>query len=127
MKKYYKDVKILKVYNDDDVLKVVESGSNANGNYVRYSDGMQYCWGTVRGGAVNEKVGELYRSEPHRIDYPKPFSERPTNVSLGVQNVNRWADISGRPSVDVVSFRQFSHTSNSNSFDVGYSVFGRWK
>jgi hypothetical protein len=53
---------------------VIESGSNANGRYVRYADGTQICW----------LIGDLTFNEPRRLAYnwtfPMPFDVSGSNA-----------------------------------------------
>lgn len=59
---------------------VVESGSNSNGNWIRYVDGTQICYKIVDFGDVPIKNpwGVLYESNELIIgDYAKPFIEEP--------------------------------------------------
>src|SRR5699024_6627579 len=94
--------------DDGEVVKVVESGSNANGEYIRYSDGMQYCWGEFVGKPVNTQKGSIYYSDSTEWSFPKGFKSRPVYAAAGVQAAGIWADISSRPTINNVFFREFS-------------------
>jgi len=115
------------IYGDDsDIVKVVESGSNANGEYIRYSDGMQYCWGDLKLTA-NVSLNSLYRSESEEWTYPKAFKEKPYFVSASAQAYTRWADIASFPSKDSCSIVQFATSEKSNSITTLTYAVGRWK
>lgn len=44
---------------------IIQSGSNANGNFVRYADGTQECWVDISfNSAINAVDGVLYLSPP---------------------------------------------------------------
>lgn len=49
---------------------IIQRGSNANGEFIRYADGTQICWGTR---SVPEVVGS-----PELYNYPAAFSALPT-------------------------------------------------
>lgn len=63
---------------------VVESGSNSNGEFVRYADGTQICWGTVSPSIGSTQWGSsgVYRSDTSGNNdadwtYPKSFVSDP--------------------------------------------------
>lgn len=117
-----------KIYSDvDEVVKVVEKGSNANGEYVRYSDGMQYCWGEPFSQIANVSIGSLYRSETKEWTYPKPFISQPVFISAGVQSYARWADIAGRPGANSATVLQYGFLQGTSEYITSLYAVGRWK
>lgn len=64
---------------------IVESGSNANGDYIKYSDGHMECYKTiiVTGINITNKWGNLYENGSDILlgNFAQTFKERPT-VSL---------------------------------------------
>ena len=54
---------------------IIEQGSNANGEYVRFADGTQVCWlkQTQQGIAVNQAAGIMYRSATIQWTFPAQF------------------------------------------------------
>lgn len=59
---------------------IIESGSNANGNYIKYADGTMICRKKMDFGkkAVSNPWGSLYESEELDIgNYPQAFIETP--------------------------------------------------
>lgn len=55
---------------------IVERGSNANGEYVKYADGTMMCWRTVSGVSLATQadvVFSLYRTPVQTVDMPVPF------------------------------------------------------
>ena len=63
---------------------IVESGSNSNGDYIKYSDGHMECYKTiiVTGINITNKWGALYESSAIQLgNFAQTFKERPT-VSL---------------------------------------------
>lgn len=59
---------------------IVESGSNANGNYIKFADGTMICRKYVQFGekAITSEWGSFYESEELDIgNYAQPFIEIP--------------------------------------------------
>ena len=59
---------------------VVESGSNANGSYIKFSDGTMICRKNINYGtkAINNEWGSFYESEELTLgDYAQPFISTP--------------------------------------------------
>lgn len=69
----------------------VESGSNANGNWIKYADGTMICTGskstTGNASTTNDTGGGLYRSSGILFDnFPQEFVDIPHSVSYGIKN-----------------------------------------
>lgn len=111
-----------------------ESGTNANGSYIRFDDGTQFCWFTT-------EIGYL---EPARLrktwSYPASFQEDPT-ITLSTRvvpaNVTPSEDEIGSPqignpsasSVNLIVWRIKGLTDfEDGDFVYGFvTAFGRWK
>ena len=52
---------------------IIERGSNANGEYVKYAGGVQVCWFRQQGDAFDMDAGEI---ETRDWSFPVPFSSR---------------------------------------------------
>lgn len=117
-----------KIYSDvDEVVKVVESGSNSNGYYMRWSDGKQECWGMKVSQAPNVDSGNIFRSEVARVDFPKPFNlSYPIFVSAQVASIARWANPSIIRSSNVDVF-QYGTNKSDSAFTTSLYAVGRWK
>jgi hypothetical protein len=119
----------------DDVLSglIVESGSNANGDYVRWGTGLQVCWAThdIPGyeSTLSEQGLTFYRYLKIWI-YPAEFLQPPTvtgNCRLGV---GRTADTVVLASAKPTTIEARFYLTNLNAFDSGYVTMiaiGRWK
>lgn len=110
---------------------IVERGSNANGEYVRFADGTQICWGlktyssgitSVAGGVYISPAGDL-------ITWPVPFYSNLVSLSGGV-----W---SGSYRVTILPYRSNTlngtftfelYSSVPSGVDVVYTwhAIGRW-
>ena len=110
---------------------ISESGSNANGYYIRYGDGTQICWLT------REVAAELTAGEHTRTwTFPMPFSNINYHCSyqLGVANANDAGKVQGQSVT-----RRASRTNESVSYRLVLSAvlgssasdelfaMGRWK
>lgn len=109
---------------------IVESGSNANGSYIKWSDGTMICRKKVDFGekAVSNPWGSLYESEDLTIgDYAQPFVEIP-DVSIMPTNTF-FVEPAGNH--DKISFGSFWAVRSVNSPNFHPSIsciaIGRWK
>jgi len=81
---------------------VIERGSNADGEYVRWADGTQICWKTLTDlGPVNIALGSVFRSSTIAIgNWAATFSALPTvSITQGkaVGVADGWASHNGGP------------------------------
>lgn len=66
-------------------VRIVEMGSNANGTYVRWENGLQVCWRQEIVGTVQDFPG-TFNNLADRT-YPASFSSAPhTQISVGVES-----------------------------------------
>ena len=110
---------------------VVEEGSNSNGKYRKWSDGILEMWGDFdRTAAITDKAGNIYSSAVQSITYPIQSLTRP-NINL---TVTAGGAIWGKPWDSASGYlRDFSYTllaatqwSNA-SYHVSYYARGTWK
>ena len=118
----------------NDVLAgmIVESGSNANGEYVRWGNGLQVCWGSVDIGPINIAYGtNVYRSTPGIWIYPALFSAHPSasGIVMLKEGSGLAAYISGDGVMATNRFTFYGTRGSSSSAD--YTAYllaiGRWK
>ncbi|NKX75989.1 hypothetical protein HGG73_17795, partial [Rhodobacteraceae bacterium R_SAG3] len=110
---------------------VIERGSNANGEYVRFADGTQICTRSVSLGtrSSTSESGGLYRSDTFAFGLPAVFAPSTTvGASLGGDlfpngilhavsaNTSQWSVRMGAPS----SFASL------NCGDIVLTAVGRW-
>ncbi|MDX1072624.1 phage tail protein [Sinorhizobium medicae] len=111
---------------------IIERGSNANGEYVRFADGTQICWGT---GTINVSttLNNHFGSSSGAsvtgnalISFPATFSN--TNYSVTVFPTFRGFTVLGAYSKNGANAAVRMGVSGSTANDVPYewSAFGRW-
>ena len=110
---------------------IVESGSNANGNYVKYADGTMICRNNavVSGIPVSTVQGALYTSGNLEFDFPQPFLSAPTvSIIPRASATVLFAQQSGSASNIKLIYKISSPTSVTiESLIVNWIAIGRWK
>ena len=73
-------------YSQEYINGIIESGSNANGNYIKYIDGTLICYmrKRVTNIAISTAFGSMYINDTDIIfTFPQQFTERPTfNINV---------------------------------------------
>lgn len=127
---------------DGDSLKneldtIIESGSNSNGSWVKFSNGTMICYGTWELGDVipSGAVGSVYNIAITAIhSWPVPFIKKPQTHFTAYEYVEDWGMLlipcpkkntvtaSGFGNINVVSI------SNAKSnLAIDYIAIGKWK
>ncbi|PHH38736.1 hypothetical protein [Pseudomonas putida] len=71
---------------------IIERGSNASGEYVRYADGTQICWKRIGTSSVNAASGALFLSNAVGSgSYPMAFISIPTVSAMACVSGYQWA------------------------------------
>lgn len=106
---------------------ILERGSNANGEYVRFADGTQICWSQSLGfGAVTTPLGAGYRSNDLTWAFPAAFSDGTKTVISGQSSSpTRWMSFQLPGMVSVVA-RLVAFTSWNGSETGRLIAVGRW-
>lgn len=114
---------------------VVESGSNSNGRYIKYSDGTMICHKRVTGTVnISTTWGNGYTSGADNSislgNFPAKFITRPTvNVTLERGSSNCWliSNINvGTQTAGIVSLARFTSATNV-AYTLNVIAIGRWK
>lgn len=104
---------------------IIERGSNANGEYVRFADGTQICWLRESvAGAPTVGFGSIFRSQTITWTFPAAFASAPS-VSVASNSIGIWVDAQ-IPSGSSVGLRLYSAASQSGSFTAQCIATGRW-
>lgn len=116
---------------------IAESGSNANGRYIKFDDGTMIQWGEKNfTQSVKNAWGALYvaSGEPCTVDFPLTFIETPIiiasprttgNASAFFGNYNAIRVYQSSAQYLVQAFRPTE--SDSVDFVVHWVAIGRWK
>lgn len=110
--------------------RIIERGSNGNGEYVRYADGTQICWGgNASAGRFNvtSPSGPLYYSGSASFTFPVSFSVAPS-VSMNPYNtVNYfcWCASDSTPTTTGCQAYLVSPV-NTAQGNMQYIAIGRW-
>lgn len=110
---------------------IIERGSNANGEYVRFADGTQICWGQVDVTTLDMStaMGSGFGSMTSFGTYPIAFLSQPTVQVQGYRNNNQpviaW---SKGPSSTTFSFSIWGPVALNNTIFklVYWNAIGRW-
>jgi hypothetical protein len=102
---------------------LIERGSNANGEYVRYADGTQICTSPVLTFAPQTASNGVYISDPQTWTYPASFSFVGSGGATCVNDSMAWATAtSGSSASEIRVIRPASATSRQ----VRAFAVGRW-
>jgi len=105
---------------------IMEHGSNANGEFVRYADGTQICLGVqTMTSASNTAVGSGFRSDTVTFTFPASFSGDPGRTVASVDAAGSWAVVA-TSSTTTFGIRTFNFTSAGTPFDIRFVSVGRW-
>lgn len=108
---------------------IIERGSNANGEYVRFADGTQICTRSASGALTTTPYGSaLHQSTVGTWTFPAPFS---TTVGLVVGGSGADAGAIGWTSatslnVNSASIRYITITANPSTSAICTVAIGRW-
>lgn len=117
---------------------VIERGTGANGDYVRYADGTQICWGQKNvGSGIAEGQGTFstpYRSASTNITFPATFATPPvahvfcdysSPVALGARIMIPTYSVT---TTAVANFRAHRISDDASDTDViaEFIAIGRW-
>ena len=128
------DLEPVKEYVDREVSDIYEEGSNENGDYIKYKNGLMICTArkTYTNMVVNTAAGSCYSNDANIfIDFPEAFISRPV-VSLQVTGTTTgWVQTftaTGTPEIRTDGFRIFRTTSRTSStYYIDMIAIGRWK
>lgn len=108
--------------------KIVESGSNANGEYVRFADGTQICRRADPDlTTISTASGAVY-STTSSWTYPAAFIEGPTVLGNSSRSTGgaSWGGSVGTPGPTSVVLYAIASAQNTNARIQGLAI-GRWK
>ena len=110
--------------------EIIESGSNSNGQYIKFSDGTMICRKYINFGqkAISNTWGSFYESEKFTIgNYPKPFIEIP---QIFIMPLNTFFIEKDSTSISKTSWGDFYATRPASAtmyIPVDCFAIGKWK
>ena len=113
-----------------EAIGETEKGTNANGVYIKFSDGTMICYGRVPLNALNMQSawGSLFISAKLPTTFPATFFAPPV-VSVTMENLTGDGAIWMNESSDVGSFngRFVRGVALTFTGTMGWMAVGRWK
>lgn len=101
----------------------IESGSNANGNYVKFGDGTLICTKTISGTLGGNAWGNVYYSDHDVGDFAYTFTSKYAGFA-SVSEPQYWCNINGANYSIVRVYRPNNGTTTGN---IRIMVIGRWR
>ena len=112
---------------------IVESGSNANGTYVKYSDGRMECYKTITVTGINitNKWVNLYEngSAISLGNFAQTFKERPTVSLSKSEGQGCWVQVHDNISTTSAGRCYVASATNRSNASLTFEIIakGRWK
>ncbi len=106
------------------------SGSNGNGNYYKFDDGMMVCLGPASGitaNPANSATGSLFYSAAKVWTYPAAFIAYGIAVTCGLDNKASWVSVDTDNSLVSADFQTWAASSQANGRIMYPVAIGRWK
>ena len=107
---------------------VVESGTNANGNYIKYGDGTMICWDTKTyyGMQITGGYQGVYYANTGSITFPQEFIEAPHIIAtahIAGGGYSMYGGVTGS------AFSGFVWKTQSATINVPltWTAYGKWK
>jgi hypothetical protein len=106
---------------------VIERGSNANGEFVRFADGTMHCTrANLSVTNASTAVGTLFRSSANVTwTFPVAFVAAPV-VRADCDNADCWATTAAAPTTTTSALRAISPVSQAAALTIRAVATGRW-
>lgn len=112
---------------------ILQRGSNANGEFVRFADGTQICWRASVTTAISGAAGSVFVNGAALGPYswPAAFSSIPREIYIGHKYDGAanhcWAAAASKGSTSQSgTFQLFRASASSENFYVEMIAIGRW-
>lgn len=105
---------------------VIERGSNANGEYVRFADGTQICAHSLTLGAISTSEGALYRSDNLSWTYPAAFVSGSLRAAGATGSIHCWTTMGYVGTTSISLIRGIAATTQAAGTIVSIFALGRW-
>ena len=115
-----------------DTFEILETGSNSNGNYIKFTNGIMIQYGVATGDGANNDFWDSCNRTPYTEKYyPLNFK---TVISCNVTAIDKGGILGAQLSPDGLDntnrFKYFclrSKNSGSTVYKVSYLAIGTWK
>ncbi|WP_240447715.1 hypothetical protein, partial [Pseudomonas aeruginosa] len=107
---------------------VIDRGSNANGEYVRFADGTQVCWAERALTVTTAAAGSIHVDGAPANGlwaYPATFSS-PPNTHCNARHGGVWANALVATPNSVTSIVMSTVARSSVAVNVAFTAIGRW-
>ena len=118
--------------NDVKWGNIIETGSNDNGTYIKFTDGTMICRATKRITGITTAVGSNGNvptsANQNGFTFPVAFIEKP-EVSMSACRHSAWIGYAWTPTeTETSDFVVYTNVPVSNFYiDIQYIAVGRWK
>lgn len=129
--RYMSPLRVKQAFEAFQDTYIEETGSNANGNYIRYENGIQICYGirsvnitTSPSGALN-----LFHTDTAMLTLPAEFSSNTgASAFTNSQDLHVVSVVSQQLGVSNLTVRVWCSSPQENEdINVSFFVIGRWK
>lgn len=113
-------------------VRIVEMGSNENGEYIKWENGLMVCWNVQQQSSdvpITTAAGSIYESDVYFWTFPAVFNSTPA-VSSRTQGGSSLLIKGTNATTGSSSYRYVNHSSTTVSAayaGVGHIAIGRWK
>ncbi|VDC33183.1 DUF2793 domain-containing protein [Pseudogemmobacter humi] len=106
---------------------VIERGANANGDYIRFTDGTQICWrGNLSVANVSTALGAGFTSPALTWTFPQPFLTGSAPVVSGMADAAECWLSHAAPGAASVGLRVLGLVSKTGAVTLRAMAVGRW-
>lgn len=120
-------------YSCDYINGIIESGSNENGNWIKYIDGTMVCSSEISREVNFVQSGNSYTGETtNTIAFPQDFIGKPL-VAINTQHVEEYyycavyGVIINKTSITKIIFLRTSSPGSAVEIPFSYIAIGKWK
>lgn len=114
---------------ENAINEVVESGENANGNYVKYADGTMICYGNASGTTTTNQdyYGFCKRTNDVSFSYSQTFISAPI-ATITVSISSYISDYIIESTTTGATVRILINKNDTGlSYTISYIAIGKWK
>ena len=120
-------------YSCDYINGIIESGSNENGNWIKFNDGTMICSSEIRREVTFVQSGNSYTGETTTaISFPQVFIGKPS-VAINTQHSEDYYScavygvIINKTSITKITFLRTSSPGAAVEIPFSYIAIGKWK